>query len=134
MSIPYLEAKMFKIEKCILNYACFKHPWSSYVIISEQLFLGSPLLPEHLQWALQRIAWTLITTDNFFNKIFLGKISSPQNCGEGREGVGGWHPLPPLSLWPCILNIIIWTINFILKSINWKQFPWKYSTWWSFWL
>ena len=27
VSILYLEAKMFKIEKCILNYACFKHPW-----------------------------------------------------------------------------------------------------------
>ena len=22
----YLEAKMFKIETCILNYVCFKHP------------------------------------------------------------------------------------------------------------
>ena len=27
VSILYLEAKMFKIENYILNYACFKHPW-----------------------------------------------------------------------------------------------------------
>ena len=26
VSILHLEAKMFKIKKCILNYACFKHP------------------------------------------------------------------------------------------------------------
>ena len=26
VSILYLEAKMFKLEKCILSYACFKHP------------------------------------------------------------------------------------------------------------
>ena len=27
VSILYLEAKMFKIEKCILSYACFKNLW-----------------------------------------------------------------------------------------------------------
>ena len=78
---------MFKIEKCILNYACFKHPrvlevmsmsvdinekivlwlWSpgSFFFNSEQLYLRTPFFPEHLQWMLARIAWTLITAENF---------------------------------------------------------------------
>ena len=93
-------AKMFKIEKCILNYACFKHPWlvevmSMLVDINEKIVLSlwSPgrcflnlraaifkntFFPEHLQWVLPRIAWTLITAEKF-NNLFIGKMLTPQN-------------------------------------------------------
>ena len=92
---------MFKIEKCILNYACFKHPWlvevmSMLVDINEKIVLSlwSPgrcflnfraaifkntFFPEHLQWVLSRIAWTLITAEKF-NNLFITKMLTPQNC------------------------------------------------------
>ena len=44
--------------------------------ISEQLFLGTPFFPEHLQWVLPRITWTLITAENF-NNLIVWKMSPP---------------------------------------------------------
>ena len=47
--------------------------------ISEQLFLRTPFFPEHLQWVLPRIAWTLIIAENFKN-FFIGKMAgAPQH-------------------------------------------------------
>ena len=105
MRILYLEAKMFKIAKCILN-ACFKNPWvlevmsmlvdinekiilwlwspESSFFISEQLFLRTPFFPEHVHWVLTRIAWTLIR-GRYFRQILMGHemflkiFDGPQN-------------------------------------------------------
>ena len=83
---------------------------SSYIIISEQLFLGIPFLPEHLQWVLPRIAWTLITAEKFLIISSLEKISTPKNC------VGDWHPtLPPPFPQPLFPyapeKICAWSLN-----------------------
>ena len=129
---------MFKIEKCILNYACFKHPWlvevmSMLVDINEKIVLSlwSPgrcflnfraaifkntFFPEHLQWVLSRIAWTLITAEKF-NNLFITKMLTPQNCvyvcvcvcvcvcvGGGGIGGGGWVGVPAASPFPTPLN------------------------------
>ena len=82
MSFLCPEAKLFKIEKFLLNYACFKHPWvlkvmsmsvdinnkivlwlwspGNFFCILEQLFSRIRFFPEYHQWELPRIAWTLI--------------------------------------------------------------------------
>ena len=89
MSFLCLEAKMLKIETFILNYACFKHPWVLSVmsmlvdvLVTRQFFyfraasFKNTFFPEHLQWVLLRIAWTLITAENF-NNFFIGIMSTP---------------------------------------------------------
>ena len=116
MSTPYLEAKMFKIEKCILNYASFKHPWEQLYYYFRAAIFRKTFSSRTPPVSASEDCLNIDYCWEFFNKIFIGKLSSPQNCEEGGEE-GGWHP-PPLSLCPCILNIIIWTINFILKSIT----------------
>ena len=126
---------MFKTEKRLLNYACFKHPWVLEVmsmsveinekmfcdygylavfLISQQLFLRTPFFPEHFQWVLPRIAWTLITAEKFNNSFIrknrqLSFLYGPESLLRHRNNY-------ILSTWTIVIQ---YDLTLRYSSLNW---------------
>ena len=134
---------MFKIEKCILTYACFKHPWvlevmsmsvninekivlwlwssGTFFFISEQLFSRTPFFQSTSSdsfWGLLE-RWLMLG----ILIIFLLEKCQPHKI---VEGVAPSQPRPPLFfLRTCI---VMYLDNGIWKTpYNWKFYRrWSY--------
>ena len=135
---------MFKIEKCILSYGCFKYPWEQLYYYFRAAIFRKTFSSRTPPVSASEDCLNIDYYWEFFNKIFIGKISSPQNRGEGREG--GLAPPPPPFPMTLYFKYNNMDNQFHFKKHNQKrhhveyydenlkQFLSNYSTWWSFWL